>query len=160
MATHTINLYPSSDITVNHTASTGNSRYSMINDETDDSGRTYIQQTLSTTNNSTISMFNCKPNSTDITSIKKIKIKNVSIVTIWTTSGTDISTINGSLTNAVSLGDESFISGTVKTKTNTTENYTSAEDIISSSLIDNILNINDLTAKIQLTTQGYYTTSN
>ena len=160
MATHTINLYPSSDITANHTASTGNNKYSMINDETDDAGRTYIQQTLSADNSTIVSTFNCKPNSADITSVKKIKIKKVSIVTVWTTLGTDISAINGSLTNAVSLGDESFISGAVKTKTNTSANYTSVEDIISSSLIDNILNISDLTAKIRLTTAGKYTTNN
>lgn len=158
MATYTINLYPSSDITVNHAASSGNNRYSMINDETDDSGTTYIEQELSTSNSSAVSSFGCKPNSSDIGSIQKIKIKNVSIVTVWTTVGSNINSINGTLTNAVSLGDESFISGTPKSKTNTSANYTSAQDTISSSLINNILNINDLTGKIQLTTSGRYTT--
>lgn len=157
MATHTINLYPSSDITVNHTASSGNTRYSMINDETDDNGTTYIQQSLTSSNSSAVSSFECKPNSSDISSIKKIKIKNVSIVTVWGASGSNINSINASLTNAVSLGDESFISGAKKTITSASQNYTSAEDAIASSLINNILNINDLTAKIQLTTNGRYT---
>ena len=157
MATHTINLYPSSDITVNHTASSGNTRYSMINDETDDNGTTYIQQSLSTSNSSAVSSFECKPNSSDISSIQKIKIKNVSIVTVWGASGANIKSINATLTNSVSLGDESFISGTQKSITSPSQNYTSAEDTIASSLINNILNINDLTAKIQLTTSGRYT---
>lgn len=159
MATHTINLYPSSDITVNHTASSGNTRYSMINDETDDNGTTYIQQSLSTSNNSAVSSFECKPNSSDISSIQKIKIKNVSIVTVWGASGSNIKSINATLTNAVSLGNESFISGTQKSITSASQNYTSGEDTIASSLINNILNINDLTAKIQLTTSGRYTTN-
>lgn len=158
MATHTINLYPSSDITVNHTASSGNTRYSMINDETDDNGTTYIQQSLSTSNSSAVSSFECKPNSSDISSIQKIKIKNVSIVTVWGASGANIKSINATLTNAVSLGNESFISGTQKSITSASQNYTSAQDTIASSLINNILNINDLTAKIQLTTSGRYTT--
>ena len=157
MATHTINLYPSSDITVNHTASSGDTRYSMINDETDDNGTTYIQQSLSTSNSSAVSSFECKPNSSDISSIQKIKIKNVSIVTVWGASGSSINSINATLTNAVSLGNESFISGTQKSITSPSQNYTSAEDTIASSLINNILNINDLTAKIQLTTSGRYT---
>ena len=157
MATHTINLYPSSDITVNHTASIGDTRYSMINDETDDNGTTYIQQSLSTSNSSAVSSFECKPNSSDISSIQKIKIKNVSIVTVWGASGSNINSINATLTNAVSLGNESFISGTQKSITSPSQNYTSAEDTITSSLINNILNINDLTAKIQLTTSGRYT---
>lgn len=157
MATHTINLYPSSDITVNHTASSGNTRYSMINDETDDNGTTYIQQSLTSSNSSAVSSFECKPNSSDISSIQKIKIKNVSIVTVWGASGSNIKSINTTLTNAVSLGDESFISGTQKSITSASQNYTSAEDTITSSLINNILNINDLTAKIQLTTSGRYT---
>lgn len=157
MATHTINLYPSSDITVNHTASSGDTRYSMINDETDDNGTTYIQQSLSTSNSSAVSSFECKPNSSDISSIQKIKIKNVSIVTVWGASGSNINSINATLTNAVSLGNESFISGTQKSITRPSQNYTSAEDTIASSLINNILNINDLTAKIQLTTSGRYT---
>lgn len=157
MATHTINLYPSSDITVNHTASSGNTRYSMINDETDDNGTTYIQQSLSTSNSSAVSSFECKPNSSDISSIQKIKIKNVSIVTVWGASGSHIKSINATLTNSVSLGDESFISGTQKSITSTSQNYTSVQDTIASSLINNILNINDLTAKIQLTTSGRYT---
>lgn len=159
MATHTINLYPSSDITVNHTASSGNTRYSMINDETDDNGTTYIQQSLTSSNSSAVSSFECKPNSSDISSIQKIKIKNVSIVTVWGASGSNIKSINASLTNAVSLGNESFISGTQKSITSASQNYTSAEDTIASSLINNILNINDLTAKIQLTTSGRYTTN-
>ena len=159
MATHTINLYPSSDITVNHTASSGDTRYSMINDETDDNGTTYIQQSLSTSNSSAVSSFECKPNSSDISSIQKIKIKNVSIVTVWGASGSNINSINATLTNAVSLGNESFISGTQKSITNPLRNYISAEDTIASSLINNILNINDLTAKIQLTTSGRYTTN-
>ena len=158
MATHTINLYPSSDITVNHTASSGDTRYSMINDETDDNGTTYIQQSLSSSNSSAVSSFECKPNSSDISSIQKIKIKNVSIVTVWGASGSNIKSINATLTNAVSLGNESFISGTQKSITSPSKNYTSAEDTIASSLINNILNINDLTAKIQLTTSGRYTT--
>lgn len=158
MATHTINLYPSSDITVNHTASSGNTRYSMINDETDDNGTTYIQQSLSTSNSSAVSSFECKPNSSDISSIQKIKIKNVSIVTVWGASGSNIKSINATLTNSVSLGDESFISGTKKSITSASQNYTSVQDTIASSLINNILNINDLTAKIQLTTSGRYTT--
>lgn len=157
MATHTINLYPSSDITVNHTASSGDTRYSMINDETDDNGTTYIQQSLSSSNSSAVSSFECKPNSSDISSIQKIKIKNVSIVTVWGASGLHIKSINATLTNAVSLGNESFISGTQKSITSASQNYTSAEDTIASSLINNILNINDLTAKIQLTTSGRYT---
>lgn len=157
MATHTINLYPSSDITVNHTASSGNTRYSMINDETDDNGTTYIQQSLTSSNSSAVSSFECKPNSSDISSIQKIKIKNVSIVTVWGASGSNINSINATLTNAVSLGDESFISGTQKSITSPLQNYISAEDTIASSLINNILNINDLTAKIQLTTSGRYT---
>ena len=157
MAAHTINLYPSSDITVNHTASSGNTRYSMINDETDDNGTTYIQQSLKSSNSSAVSSFECKPNSSDISSIQKIKIKNVSIVTVWGASGSNINSINATLTNAVSLGDESFISGTQKSITSTSQNYTSAQDTIASSLINNILNINDLTAKIQLTTSGRYT---
>lgn len=157
MATHTINLYPSSDITVNHTASSGNTRYSMINDETDDNGTTYIQQSLTSSNSSAVSSFECKPNSSDISSIQKIKIKNVSIVTVWGASGSNIKSINATLTNAVSLGNESFISGTQKSITSASQNYTSAEDTIASSLINNILNINDLTAKIQLTTSGRYT---
>lgn len=157
MATHTINLYPSSDITVNHTASSGNTRYSMINDETDDNGTTYIQQSLTSSNSSAVSSFECKPNSSDISSIQKIKIKNVSIVTVWGASGSNINSINATLTNAVSLGDESFISGTQKSITSPLQNYISAEDTIPSSLINNILNINDLTAKIQLTTSGRYT---
>ena len=157
MATHTINLYPSSDITVNHTASSGNTRYSMINDETDDNGTTYIQQSLTSSNSSAVSSFECKPNSSDISSIQKIKIKNVSIVTVWGASGSNINSINATLTNAVSLGDESFISGTQKSITNPSQNYTSVQDTIASSLINNILNINDLTAKIQLTTSGRYT---
>lgn len=157
MATHTINLYPSSDITVNHTASSGNTRYSMINDETDDNGTTYIQQSLTSSNSSAVSSFECKPNSSDISSIQKIKIKNVSIVTVWGASGSNIKSINATLTNAVSLGDESFISGTQKSITSPSQNYTSVEDTITSSLINNILNINDLTAKIQLTTSGRYT---
>ena len=157
MATHTINLYPSSDITVNHTASSGNTRYSMINDETDDNGTTYIQQSLTSSNSSAVSSFECKPNSSDISSIQKIKIKNVSIVTVWGASGSNINSINATLTNAVSLGDESFISGTQKSITSASQNYTSAQDTIASSLINNILNINDLTAKIQLTTSGRYT---
>lgn len=159
MATHTINLYPSSDITVNHTASSGNTRYSMINDETDDNGTTYIQQSLTSSNSSAVSSFECKPNSSDISSIQKIKIKNVSIVTVWGASGSNIKSINATLTNAVSLGDESFISGTQKSITSPSQNYISAEDTIASSLINNILNINDLTAKIQLTTSGRYTTN-
>lgn len=159
MATHTINLYPSSDITVNHTASSGNTRYSMINDETDDNGTTYIQQSLSTSNSSAVSSFECKPNSSDISSIQKIKIKNVSIVTVWGASGSRIKSINATLTNSVSLGDESFISGTQKSITSASQNYISAEDTIASSLINNILNINDLTAKIQLTTSGRYTSN-
>ena len=159
MATHTINLYPSSDITVNHTASSGDTRYSMINDETDDNGTTYIQQSLSTSNSSAVSSFECKPNSSDISSIQKIKIKNVSIVTVWGASGSNINSINATLTNAVSLGNESFISGTQKSITSPSKNYISAEDTIASSLINNILNINDLTAKIQLTTSGRYTTN-
>ena len=159
MATHTINLYPSSDITVNHTASIGDTRYSMINDETDDNGTTYIQQSLSSSNNSAVSSFECKPNSSDISSIQKIKIKNVSIVTVWGASGSNINSINATLTNAVSLGNESFISGTQKSITSPLQNYISAEDTIASSLINNILNINDLTAKIQLTTSGRYTTN-
>lgn len=159
MATHTINLYPSSDITVNHTASSGNTRYSMINDETDDNGTTYIQQSLTSSNSSAVSSFECKPNSSDISSIQKIKIKNVSIVTVWGASGSNIKSINATLTNAVSLGDESFISGTQKSITSPSQNYISAEDTIVSSLINNILNINDLTAKIQLTTSGRYTTN-
>ena len=157
MATHTINLYPSSDITVNHTASSGDTRYSMINDETDDNGTTYIQQSLSSSNSSAVSSFECKPNSSDISSIQKIKIKNVSIVTVWGASGLHIKSINATLTNSVSLGDESFISGTQKSITSSSQNYTSAQDTIASSLINNILNINDLTAKIQLTTSGRYT---
>lgn len=157
MATHTINLYPSSDITVNHTASSGDTRYSMINDETDDNGTTYIQQSLSSSNSSAVSSFECKPNSSDISSIQKIKIKNVSIVTVWGASGLHIKSINATLTNAVSLGDESFIFGTQKSITSASQNYISAEDTIASSLINNILNINDLTAKIQLTTSGRYT---
>ena len=157
MATHTINLYPSSDITVNHTASSGNTRYSMINDETDDNGTTYIQQSLTSSNSSAVSSFECKPNSSDISSIQKIKIKNVSIVTVWGASGSNIKSINATLTNAVSLGNESFISGTQKSITSPSQNYTSAQDTITSSLINNILNINDLTAKIQLTTSGRYT---
>lgn len=157
MATHTINLYPSSDITVNHTASSGNTRYSMINDETDDNGTTYIQQSLTSSNSSAVSSFECKPNSSDISSIQKIKIKNVSIVTVWGASGSNIKSINATLTNAVSLGNESFISGTQKSITSPSQNYTSVEDTITSSLINNILNINDLTAKIQLTTSGRYT---
>lgn len=157
MATHTINLYPSSDITVNHTASSGNTRYSMINDETDDNGTTYIQQSLTSSNSSAVSSFECKPNSSDISSIQKIKIKNVSIVTVWGASGSNIKSINATLTNAVSLGNESFISGTQKSITSSSQNYTSAQDTITSSLINNILNINDLTAKIQLTTSGRYT---
>lgn len=159
MATHTINLYPSSDITVNHTASSGNTRYSMINDETDDNGTTYIQQSLTSSNSSAVSSFECKPNSSDISSIQKIKIKNVSIVTVWGASGSNIKSINATLTNAVSLGDESFISGTQKSITSPSQNYISAEDTIASSLINNILNFNDLTAKIQLTTSGRYTTN-
>ena len=159
MATHTINLYPSSDITVNHTASSGDTRYSMINDETDDNGTTHIQQSLSTSNSSAVSSFECKPNSSDISSIQKIKIKNVSIVTVWGASGSNINSINATLTNAVSLGNESFISGTQKSITSPSKNYISAEDTIASSLINNILNINDLTAKIQLTTSGRYTTN-
>lgn len=159
MATHTINLYPSSDITVNHTASSGNTRYSMINDETDDNGTTYIQQSLTSSNSSAVSSFECKPNSSDISSIQKIKIKNVSIVTVWGASGSNIKSINATLTNAVSLGNESFISGTQKSITSPSQNYISAEDTIASSLINNILNINDLTAKIQLTTSGRYTTN-
>ena len=159
MATHTINLYPSSDITVNHTASSGDTRYSMINDETDDNGTTYIQQSLSTSNSSAVSSFECKPNSSDISSIQKIKIKNVSIVTVWGASGSNINSINATLTNAVSLGNESFISGTQKSITSPSKNYISAEDTMPSSLINNILNINDLTAKIQLTTSGRYTTN-
>lgn len=157
MATHTINLYPSSDITVNHTASSGNTRYSMINDETDDNGTTYIQQSLTSSNSSAVSSFECKPNSSDISSIQKIKIKNVSIVTVWGASGSNIKSINATLTNAVSLGNESFISGTQKSITSASQNYTSVQDTIASSLINNILNINDLTAKIQLTTSGRYT---
>ena len=157
MATHTINLYPSSDITVNHTASSGNTRYSMINDETDDNGTTYIQQSLTSSNSSAVSSFECKPNSSDISSIQKIKIKNVSIVTVWGASGSNINSVNATLTNAVSLGNESFISGTQKSITSASQNYTSAQDTIASSLINNILNINDLTAKIQLTTSGRYT---
>ena len=157
MATHTINLYPSSDITVNHTASSGDTRYSMINDETDDNGTTYIQQSLSSSNSSAVSSFECKPNSSDISSIQKIKIKNVSIVTVWGASGLHIKSINATLTNAVSLGNESFISGTQKSITSASQNYISDEDTIASSLINNILNINDLTAKIQLTTSGRYT---
>ena len=156
MATHTINLYPSSDITVNHTASSGNTRYSMINDETDDNGTTYIQQSLTSSNSSAVSSFECKPNSSNISSIQKIKIKNVSIVTVWGASGSNINSINATLTNAVSLGDESFISGTQKSISNPSQNYTSVQDTIASSLINNILNINDLTAKIQLTTSGRY----
>ena len=159
MATHTINLYPSSDITVNHTASSGDTRYSMINDETDDNGTTYIQQSLSTSNNSVVSSFECKPISYDISSIQKIKIKNVSIVTVWGALGSNINSINATLTNAVSLGNESFISGTQKSITRPSQNYISAEDTIPSSLINNILNINDLTAKIQLTTSGRYTSN-
>ena len=138
MATRTINLYPSSDITVNHTASSGNTRYSMINDETDDNGTTYIQQSLSTSNSSAVSSFECKPNSSDISSIQKIKIKNVSIVTVWGASGSNIKSINATLTNAVSLGNESFISGTQKSITSPSQNYTSAQDTIASSLINNI----------------------
>ena len=157
MATHTINLYPSSDITVNHTASSGNTRYSMINDETDDNGTTYIQQSLTSSNSSAVSSFECKPNSSDISSIQKIKIKNVSIATVWGASGSNIKSINATLTNAVSLGDESFISGTQKSITSSSQNYTSVQDTIASSLINTILNINDLTAKIQLTTSGRYT---
>ena len=65
MATRTINLYPSGDISLNHSVSTGDTGWNMISDVTDDSGTTNIYHTLSTSTTTKTSQFNCSANTNE-----------------------------------------------------------------------------------------------
>lgn len=163
MATHTIKLYPSSDISANHTSSSGNSKYSMINDATDDSGSTRIYQTLSASNATVTSTFNCSPNSTDNPPTGKIKVKSIKIETYWTVVASNIDSVTGSLTHGTAFGNSTnYINSSAATKTASSDNYTLKTDTISdSSVINQVFeNLNALGAKLRISTSGYYTSSN
>ena len=105
MATRTINLYPSSDINVVHTKSSGNSGFSLINDTTDDSGSTNISQTLTSSSSTQTSTFNCAANTSDNPPTGKIKVKSISVETYWRVfKNDDASGVTGTLTAGVSFG--------------------------------------------------------
>lgn len=163
MATRTINLYPSSDISAGHTASSGNSRYSMINDTTDDSGSTYIEHELSTSNTTKTSSFNCLPNSSDNPPTGKIKVKSIKIETYWNVYQSNASSVSGRLTAGVAFDDSStFTNGTATTSTTSSNNYSLKTDTITGlSIIDSTFeNINSLNAQLKLETYGRYVSNN
>ena len=164
MATRTINLYPSSDINVAHSKSSGNSGFSLINDTTDDNGSTSIYQSLSADSATQTSTFNCSANTSDNPPAGKIKVKSVSIETYWRINANqDVSSVTGKLTAGVSFGDSSqYTDGNSTTSTTSSSNYTKKTDAISGlSIIDTTFNsINDLNAKLRLRTTGIYVSSN
>ena len=158
---HTITLYPYSDVNLRHDPSRGSTGYNLINEASTDTGTTYIYQTLSGSNASLTSQFNCSESSSDSSvPTGKIKIRSVTVEVVWTTVGENINSITGSLTPGVAFGSGSYTTGTQSTKTNTSENYTTTTTTISNlpeegNVYDNISYLN---TKLQLVTTGRYTT--
>ena len=157
---YTINLYPYGDISRGHSASQGNTGYSLINEVSTDNGSTYIYQTLSASNATQTSQFNCRESSSDSSvPTGKIKIRSVSVEVVWTTEGENINSITGTLTPSVAFGSGSYTAGSQNTKTSTSGSYTMTTSTVSNlpeagNVYDNI---SDLSAKLQLVTNGRYT---
>ena len=148
MATRTINLYPSGDISLNHSVSTGDAGWNMISDVTDDSGTTNIYHTLSTSTTTKTSQFNCSAN-TDEKPTGKIKVKSVKVSTYWlldTANGTASSVQSRTATCTPSVSFEN-------------ENYYNFESSFSNlPIINKVFNtVDDLNAKLQIYTSGSFT---
>ena len=166
MATRTINLYPSGDISLNHSVSTGDAGWNMISDVTDDSGTTNIYHTLSTSTTTKTSQFNCSAN-TDEKPTGKIKVKSVKVSTYWllnTANGTasSIQSRTATCTPSVSFENENYIDGTSSTRTSDdNENYYNFESSFSNlPIINKVFNtVDDLNAKLQIYTSGSFTSN-
>ena len=162
MATHTIILYPSSDISTGHTPTSGSNCFNMINDKTDDSGSSAITHTLSSSSSTRTSTFNCKASSDDNPPTGKIKVKSIKIETYWNLYGSNIQTITGSLIHGTAFNDNTnYINSNTSTITSSSNSYTLKTDNISDSTVINQIfqSLDNLNAKLQLSTTGNYTTS-
>lgn len=159
MAT-TVILKPSSNISANHSSSSNNrSQYTMIYDVPDDSGSTNIYQDLSGSQSTKTSQFGCSAD-TNAKPTGKIIVRNIYMETYWNLYGNNyVSSINGTLTPAVSFENSEYISGQSEQKTASSNNYTLLTTQFNNlSIVNKIFNsIDNLNAKIQLTTTGNYT---
>jgi len=157
---YTINLYPSSDVSLEHTASSGNVGYALINEAEPDSGTTYIYQTLSSSNATVTSEFSCAPSSEDNPPTGKIKLKSITVETYWTSYGNNYAdSVTGTLTPSVSFGGGSYTAGTEETKTSKTANYTLLTSTFSDLPEEGTVyeSIDELNAQLRLVTRGRYT---
>lgn len=162
---YTINLYPTSDISFSHDASTGYTGYNMINESEPDGGSSYIQHSLTTSNATETSQFNCSAPTNDANRpAGKIKVRSIKVETYWGSYGQNVSTVSGTLTTSVAFGNGTYTdANTTDTRntvtTNTTYTLTTSE-FSNLSIVGNVYeNIDAIEAKLQLSTRGRYTTN-
>lgn len=160
---YTINLYPTSDISFRHESRSGSTGYNMINESEPDEGSTYIQQNLSNSNSTVTSQFNCAAATEDSSRpTGKIKVRSIKVETYWGSVGQNVMSVTGTLTTSVAFGDGSYTAASsTDTRNSTTISYTLTNSEFNNlSIVGNIYeNIDALEAKLQLSTNGRYTTN-
>ncbi len=149
-------LYPTNDVSFEHSASSGSSGYVLINDVTSDDGTSYIYHELTTRDSNITSTFKC--DNTDITG--KIYITGISslIRSSYTTNRANINSPVSSV--SVSIHGGNFVNGSNNT---VTEDYTTFTDTYQnvSGLNTIYQSIEDANIVIGVYTSGSYTaTSN
>lgn len=160
---YTINLYPISDITLEHGTTTGSTGYNMINESEPDEGSTYIEHALSTSNSTKTSQFNCAAVTNDSSRpTGKIKVRSIKVETYWGSVGQNINSISGTLTTSVAFGNGSYTdASSIDTRNSTSISYTLTTSTFNDlSIVGNVYeNIDALEAKLQLSTNGRYNTN-
>lgn len=162
---YTINLYPTSDISLGHTAGSGSTGYNMVNESETDGDSTYIQHSLSSSNSTETSRFNCAAATNDSSKPSgKIKVRSIKVETYWGSGGQNVDTISGTLTTSVAFGDGSYTNASstaTRNSTSSTVSYTLTTSTFTNlSIVGTVYeSIDDLEAKLQLSTSGRYTTN-
>ena len=145
----TLILRPVSDISLDHTCSSGSSGYALINESTADDASTYIYQSISSTSSSSkTSSFKISGSSS-----KKIKITSAKVV-VRACHNTSNSSDTRSLSFKLVIGGKTSSDKTVTLDTsfaNTTQTYTASDLGIANTVYDSFdaANIN-----ISLTSSG------
>ena len=147
----TLILRPTSDISLDHTCSSGSSGYAMLNEETADDGSTYIQQTINSilSSSETTSSFKF----TMAMPVSKLKITAIKAY-VRATSTSSSSSDSYSLNYTVSINGETSSSQSMSLSSSYSTNSVSLSTSTFNLNDVEINNLNNLNFQMSITTSG------
>lgn len=147
----TLILRPTSDISLDHTCSSGSSGYAMLSEETADDNSTYIQQTISSgSTSSKTSSFKF----TTVMPVSKLKITAIKAY-VRATSTSSSSYDDYSLNYTVSINGKTSSSQSMSLSSSYSTNSVSLSTSTFNLNDVEINNLNNLNFQMSITTSGY-----